>query len=50
VLAREVFDRIVAAISNDALGSGGRQVESIRVTLNESHTASASYEGRVRTT
>jgi 6-pyruvoyltetrahydropterin/6-carboxytetrahydropterin synthase len=48
VLARLVFDRIVAAIGRDELGSGGRKVESLRVTLHESHVAWAAYEGRIQ--
>ena len=47
VLAHAVFDRIAAAIGRGELGPGGRGVESLRVTLNESHVASASYEGRL---
>ena len=47
-LARVVFDRIVGAIGRGELGAGARDVESVRVTLHESHVASASYEGRVR--
>ena len=47
VLAHTVFDRIAAAIGRGELGAGGRGVESLRVTLNESHVASASYEGRL---
>lgn len=47
VLARWVFDRIAAATTRGGLGPGARAVESIRVTLNESHVASASYEGRL---
>jgi 6-pyruvoyl-tetrahydropterin synthase len=47
VLARLIFDRIGAAIRRDELGSGGRVVETIRVTLHESHVASAAFEGRV---
>jgi len=47
VLARTVFDRIVAAIGRGDLGKSGKAVESLRVTLNESHVASASYEGRL---
>ncbi len=47
VLAKEVFDRMAAAIRGDRLGPGGRAVESLRVTLHESHVASAAYEGRV---
>jgi 6-pyruvoyl-tetrahydropterin synthase len=46
-LAREVFDRMVAAIGRGELGSGARAVESVRVTLHESHVASASFEGRL---
>ncbi|MGH9253881.1 MAG: 6-pyruvoyl trahydropterin synthase family protein [Vicinamibacterales bacterium] len=46
-LARVVFDGIVAAIARGDLGHGGRAVELIRVTLHESHVASASFEGRV---
>jgi len=45
VLARLIFDRIVAAIRRGELGSGGQKIESLRVTLHESHVASASYEG-----
>ena len=47
VLAKTIFDRMAAAIGNGELGRGGKVVESIRVTLNESHVASASYEGRL---
>ena len=47
VLARVVFDRVVAAIRRDELGPGGRAVESLRVTLHESHVASASFDGPV---
>jgi len=44
-LARVIFDRTVAAIARGALGHGARGVQSIRVTLHESHVASASYDG-----
>jgi 6-pyruvoyl-tetrahydropterin synthase len=44
-LARVVFDRIVAAIRAGSLGPGAREVESMRVTLHESHLASASFDG-----
>jgi len=47
VLARAVFDRIAAAIGRGEFGASARSVESMRVTLNESHVASASYEGRL---
>jgi 6-pyruvoyltetrahydropterin/6-carboxytetrahydropterin synthase len=46
-LARVVFDRIVDAIGRGELGAGAGGVESVRVTLHESHVAAASYEGRV---
>jgi 6-pyruvoyltetrahydropterin/6-carboxytetrahydropterin synthase len=46
-LAHEVFERIVAAIGRGELGPGARGVESVRVTLHESHVASASYTGGV---
>ena len=44
-LARHVFDLLTAAIGRGELGDGARAVESIRVTLHESHVASAAYEG-----
>lgn len=44
-LAREVFDRIVAAIGRGEVGPDARGVERVRVTLHESHVASASFEG-----
>jgi 6-pyruvoyltetrahydropterin/6-carboxytetrahydropterin synthase len=46
-IARVVFDRLVAAIKRGDLGPGAGAVESMRVTLQESHVASASYEGPV---
>ena len=46
-LARHVFDGLVAAIRGGELGDNGRAIESIRVTLHESHIASGAYEGRV---
>ncbi len=46
-IARVVFDRLVAAIARGDLGPGAGAVESIRVILQESHVASAWYEGRV---
>ena len=45
VLARVVFDRLVAAIQRGDLGPGGDRIQQIRVTLHESHIASASFEG-----
>lgn len=46
-LARVVFDGLVAAIRRGDLGPGAAAVDQIRVTLHESHIASASFEGRV---
>lgn len=46
-LARVVFDRVVAATTRGEFGPGGRAIESVRVTLHESHLASASFDGRV---
>src|SRR5262245_8637074 len=46
-LARSIFDRLVAAIARGELGTGARQIESIRVTLHESHVASAAFDGPV---
>ncbi len=44
-LARFVFDRLVDAIGRGDLGSGASAVEHLRITLHESHVASASYDG-----
>jgi 6-pyruvoyltetrahydropterin/6-carboxytetrahydropterin synthase len=46
-LARVVFDRIVAAVKRGDLGPDAGSVHSIRVTLHESHIASASFDGPV---
>jgi 6-pyruvoyl-tetrahydropterin synthase len=46
-LARVVFDGLVAAIQRGDLVPGAGTIEGIRVTLHESHVASASFEGRV---
>lgn len=46
-LARVMFDRMAAAILRGDLGPGARSVESVRVTLHESHVAWASFEGRL---
>ena len=47
VLARTIFDRIAAARARGELGPGASALESMRVTLHESHIASASFEGRL---
>jgi 6-pyruvoyltetrahydropterin/6-carboxytetrahydropterin synthase len=43
-LARVVFDRVVAALKRGELGMAARGIEGIKVTLHESHVASAGYE------
>src|SRR5262245_29823738 len=46
-LARWIFDRVAAAASRGDFGPGGGGGESMRVTLHESHVASASFDGRM---
>jgi 6-pyruvoyl-tetrahydropterin synthase len=46
-LAREIFQRVAAAIGRGDLGAEARGVESVRVTLHESHVASASFTGPI---
>ena len=46
-LSRVVFDGLVAAIRRGELGASAREVESLRVTLHESHVAWAAFEGQV---
>ena len=46
-LARVLFDMMAAAVVRGELGPGARGVSAIRVTLQESHVASAGYEGSV---
>ncbi|HVQ12982.1 MAG TPA: 6-carboxytetrahydropterin synthase [Vicinamibacterales bacterium] len=48
-LAHVIFTRLTAAGKRGDLGPGGRAVEQIRVTLHESHVASASFEDRTDT-
>ena len=43
-LARVVFDQLAAAIRRGDLGPGASDIESLRVTLHESHVASASFD------
>ncbi len=47
VLAKTIFDRVAAAIRRGELGAGARGIESVRVTLHESHIAAASFDGAV---
>jgi 6-pyruvoyl-tetrahydropterin synthase len=44
-LARAVFDRIVEAIRRGELGASAGKIETVRVTLHESHVAWAAFEG-----
>jgi 6-pyruvoyltetrahydropterin/6-carboxytetrahydropterin synthase len=44
-LAKAIFDRLAAAIVRGDVGAGARGVASLRVTLHESHVASAAYDG-----
>ena len=44
-LARVVFNAIVAAIRRGDLGQSARAIESVRVTLRESHVAWAAFDG-----
>ena len=44
-LAREIFDRLAQAAAHGDLGEDGRAIEALKVTLHESHVASASFEG-----
>jgi 6-pyruvoyl-tetrahydropterin synthase len=46
-LAKTVFDRIRARIQDGQLGASARAIESLRVTLHESHVAWASFEGPI---
>ena len=46
-LARVVFDRVAEAVRRGDLGAGTRGIESVRVTLHESHLASAAFEGTI---
>jgi 6-pyruvoyltetrahydropterin/6-carboxytetrahydropterin synthase len=45
-LAHVIFQRLTAAAKRGDIGPGGSTVEQIRVTLHESHVASASFEDR----
>jgi 6-pyruvoyl-tetrahydropterin synthase len=46
-MARTVFDRVAAAIADGTLGDQARGIESVRVTLHESHVAWAAFEGPI---
>ena len=44
-LAHVIFERIAERIRGGELGDGARGIDALRVTLHESHVASAAYEG-----
>jgi 6-pyruvoyltetrahydropterin/6-carboxytetrahydropterin synthase len=44
-MARAIFDRVAARIASGDLGPHAGGLASLKVTLNESHVAWASYEG-----
>lgn len=44
-LAKVIFERMAQAIAAGRFGEGGRRLSGLKVTLRESHVASASYEG-----
>jgi len=48
-LARLLFERVAARIARGELGSGSEGLESMRVTLHESHVAWASYDAPLST-
>jgi 6-pyruvoyl-tetrahydropterin synthase len=47
-LARLLFERMAAEIEAGALGAGAHGLTALRVTLHESHVASASYDGALQ--
>lgn len=46
-LARVIFDRLAKRITAGALGGSGKGLRAMKVTLNESHVAWASFEGGI---
>jgi 6-pyruvoyl-tetrahydropterin synthase len=44
-LAHAIFERVATAVAAGRLGQNALGVETLRVTLHESHVASAAYEG-----
>lgn len=46
-MAKVIFDKIAAKIDAGALGPHASGLDSIKVTLHESHVAWAAYEGRL---
>ncbi|RIA55021.1 6-pyruvoyl trahydropterin synthase family protein [Dichotomicrobium thermohalophilum] len=48
-LCRHIFDQFALAVRDGRLGDGAEGLERIRVTLQETPNAAATYEGRVGT-
>ena len=48
-LCRYIFDQLVEVIADGMLGEDGKSLSRLRVTLQESHVARASYEGPLAT-
>ncbi len=46
-LAKTVFDRMAVRIRDGRLGASALGIESMRVTLHESHVAWAAFEGKI---
>lgn len=44
-VAKLIFDRLAARIAKGALGPGSEGLRALKITLQESHVAWASYEG-----
>lgn len=47
-LSKEIFDRLAASLRAGKLGESARGIESLRVTLHESHVAWAAYEASLQ--
>ena len=47
-LAHLIFERIAAEIDSGSLGDSAQGLTALRVTLHESHVASASYDGALQ--
>lgn len=46
-LAKLIFDRVVEAARSGALGPNAHGIQTVKVTLGESHVAWGAYEGRL---
>jgi len=47
-LAKVIFDRLAESVRTGKLGEGAREIDSLRVTLHESHVAWAAYENSLK--